>query len=239
MTTPTYRRARHSVSLPHAHLVFVTKYRRKVFTDTMLTHCQTTMGEVCANLDAEVVEFNGKADHVHLVVAYPPTLAISQLVQRLKGRTAYAARREFTGRVPVPACADTSGPPPTSRPPTEAHPYLERPSTSPETAERPSLRLPQLNSPALSVERYDDACGTAGWPSAAMVCGRPESAHRQRIRSRPSRADRLVAPRVGLFCPVAAAHNVAIGASERCDLTAAPLMPTRGRLRIIKPPNDK
>lgn len=37
MTTPTYRRARHSVSLLHAHLVFVTKYRRKVFTDAMLT----------------------------------------------------------------------------------------------------------------------------------------------------------------------------------------------------------
>ena len=37
MTTQTYRRARHSVSLLHAHLVFVTKYRRPVFTDAMLT----------------------------------------------------------------------------------------------------------------------------------------------------------------------------------------------------------
>ena len=39
MTTPTYRRARHSVPLLHAHLVFVTKYRRKVITDAMLTYC--------------------------------------------------------------------------------------------------------------------------------------------------------------------------------------------------------
>ena len=39
----------------------------------------------------------GEADHVHLLVRYPPTLAISLLVQRLKGRTAYAVRREFTG----------------------------------------------------------------------------------------------------------------------------------------------
>lgn len=97
MTTQTYRRARHSVSLLHAHLVFVTKYRRKGFTDAMLTYCQTTMDGVCADLDAELVEFNGEADHVHLLVAYPPTVAISQLVQRLKGRTAYAVRREFTG----------------------------------------------------------------------------------------------------------------------------------------------
>ena len=97
MTTQTYRRARHSVSLLHAHLVFVTKYRRAVFTDAMLTFCEHTMRAVCAELDVELVEFNGEADHMHLLVAYPPTLAISVLVQRLKGRTAYAVRREFTG----------------------------------------------------------------------------------------------------------------------------------------------
>ncbi|EUA17312.1 transposase IS200 like family protein [Mycobacterium xenopi 3993] len=63
----------------------------------MLTFAETTMRTVCAELDVELVEFNGEADHVHLLVAYPPTLAISALAQRLKGRTAYAVRREFTG----------------------------------------------------------------------------------------------------------------------------------------------
>lgn len=63
MTTQTYRRARHNVSLLHAHLVFVTKYRRKVFTDAMLTYCEHTMREVCNDLSAELVEFNGDADH--------------------------------------------------------------------------------------------------------------------------------------------------------------------------------
>src|SRR5271163_4243556 len=97
MTTQTYRRARHSVWLLHAHLVFVTKYRRPVFTDAMLTYCEHTMRAACADLDAELVEFNGETDHVHLLVAYPPTLAISTLVQRHKGRTAYAVRRDYTG----------------------------------------------------------------------------------------------------------------------------------------------
>lgn len=55
------------------------------------------MRTVCDQLDVELVEFNGEADHVHVLVGYPPTLAISVLVQRLKGRTAYAVRREFTG----------------------------------------------------------------------------------------------------------------------------------------------
>ena len=85
------------MSLLHAHLVFVTKYRRKLFTDDMLTFADHTMRNVCAELAVELVEFNGEAEHVHLLVAYPPSLAISVLAQRLKGRTAYAVRREFTG----------------------------------------------------------------------------------------------------------------------------------------------
>lgn len=85
------------MSLLHAHLVFVTKYRRRVFTDAMLTFTENTMRSVCADLNAELVEFNGESGHVHLLVAYPPTLAISVLAQRLKGRTAHAVRREYTG----------------------------------------------------------------------------------------------------------------------------------------------
>lgn len=68
----TYRHSRHSLSGLYAHLVFVTKYRRKIFTDTMLTFTEHTMLGVCSELDAELVEFNGEPDHVHLLVAYPP-----------------------------------------------------------------------------------------------------------------------------------------------------------------------
>ena len=98
MTTQTYHRARHSVSALHAHLVLVTKYRRPVFTDEMLTFAENTMRTVCSDLDVELVEFNGETDHVHLLVAYPPTRAISTLIQHLKEPTAHPVRHEFTGR---------------------------------------------------------------------------------------------------------------------------------------------
>jgi REP-associated tyrosine transposase len=77
---PAYRRARQSVLLLQAHLVFMTQYRRPVFTDVMPAFCEHTMHVVCAEFDAELVEFNGEADHVQLLVAYPPTLAISTLM---------------------------------------------------------------------------------------------------------------------------------------------------------------
>jgi putative transposase len=77
--------------------VLVTNYRRPLFTDAMLTFAETTMRAVCAELDVEMVEFNDETDHLHLLVAYPPTLTIPLLVQRLKGPTAHTVRREFTG----------------------------------------------------------------------------------------------------------------------------------------------
>jgi putative transposase len=77
--------------------VFVTNYRRPVLTDEMGTFCEQTTHTMCGALAAEQVEFTGQADHGHLLVAYPPTVADSTLVQRLNGRTAYAVRREITG----------------------------------------------------------------------------------------------------------------------------------------------
>jgi putative transposase len=59
-----------------------------VFADEMPTFAENTMRATCAELDTELVEFNGDTDHVNLPVQYPPTLAISTLVQRLKGHTA-------------------------------------------------------------------------------------------------------------------------------------------------------
>jgi putative transposase len=89
-------------------LVFVTKYHRSVTTDAILTVCENTMRAVCTELDVELVEFGGEADHVHLLVAYPPTQAISVLAHRLKARTASARCRANTPNL----CPRPHAPPP-------------------------------------------------------------------------------------------------------------------------------
>ncbi|MFI7133260.1 IS200/IS605 family transposase [Nonomuraea sp. NPDC050153] len=94
-----YRRGRHVVSAMHVHLVFVTKYRRNVFDDAMLRRCEDIMIEVCDSFEAELREFNGEHDHVHLLIHYPPKVAISKLVNSLKGVSSHYLRKEFTGRV--------------------------------------------------------------------------------------------------------------------------------------------
>ncbi|MCQ6250284.1 MULTISPECIES: IS200/IS605 family transposase [Streptomyces] len=94
-----YRRGRHVVSAMHVHLVFVTKYRRGVFDDEMLTRCEKIMRKVCEDFEAELKEFNGERDHVHLLINYPPKIAVSKLVNSLKGVSARRIRQEFTGRI--------------------------------------------------------------------------------------------------------------------------------------------
>ena len=66
------------------HLVFVTKYRRGAITDRVREHLRATCADVCSKMGAELREFDGEDDHVHLLVNYPPKLAISRLVNSLK-----------------------------------------------------------------------------------------------------------------------------------------------------------
>ena len=65
------RRGRHCVFNMHVHLVFVTKYRRDVFTKAILNDLQEIFASVCADFEAELVAFDGEDDHVHLLVNYP------------------------------------------------------------------------------------------------------------------------------------------------------------------------
>ena len=78
----------------HAHLVFVTKYRRDVFTKAILNDLQEIFASVCADFEAELVAFDGEDDHVHLLVNYPPKVAISKLVNSLKGISSLLIRKK-------------------------------------------------------------------------------------------------------------------------------------------------
>lgn len=92
-TTRDIRRGRSCVFLLHVHLVFVTKYRKKVFTNTVLEYLELILSAVCDDFEAKLVEFNGEEDHVHLLVNYPPKISISKLVNSLKGVSSRMLRK--------------------------------------------------------------------------------------------------------------------------------------------------
>ncbi|EPE2305257.1 IS200/IS605 family transposase [Salmonella enterica subsp. enterica serovar Muenchen] len=88
------RRGRHCVFLMHVHLVFVTKYRRKIFDQDAIDKLRGYFASVCADFDVELVEMDGENDHVHLLINYPPKLAVSSLVNSLKGVSSRLLRRD-------------------------------------------------------------------------------------------------------------------------------------------------
>jgi putative transposase len=79
------RRGRSCVFALHVHLVFVAKYRRHVFDGAAIEELRDIFTKVCADFGAELRACDGEDDHVHLLVEYPPTMAISPLVNSLKG----------------------------------------------------------------------------------------------------------------------------------------------------------
>lgn len=78
----------------HVHLVFVTKYRRNVFTKEVLKHLNIIFDAVCKDFGTELIEYDGEDDHVHLLVNYPPKVQLSKLVNSLKGVSSRLLRKQ-------------------------------------------------------------------------------------------------------------------------------------------------
>ncbi|GAA0552996.1 IS200/IS605 family transposase [Actinomadura livida] len=76
-------------------MVFVTKFRNRVFTGIHLERMEQIMRNVCADFECELAEFNGESNHVHLLVDFPPKVALSHLVNSLKGVSSRRLRQEF------------------------------------------------------------------------------------------------------------------------------------------------
>lgn len=88
------RHGRHCVFNLHIHLVFVTKYRRSVFTKAVLEDLKEIFASVCQDFEAELVEFDGEKDYVHLLINYPPKVSVSRLVNSLKGVSSRLIRKK-------------------------------------------------------------------------------------------------------------------------------------------------
>ncbi|SIO09038.1 IS200/IS605 family transposase [Nitrosomonas cryotolerans] len=88
------RTGRNCIFNLHVNLVFVTKYRRDVLSGRVLIDLEEIFKNVCLDFEAELVEFNGEHDHIHLLVNYPPKIAISNLVNSLKGVSSRLIRKK-------------------------------------------------------------------------------------------------------------------------------------------------
>src|SRR5690242_15948807 len=85
--------ASHCVYHLAVHIVFCTKFRRKILTD--LEFLRATLCSVADSIGCAVIEFGGEADHVHFLLRYPPTANLSAVIGTLKSRSASALLNRF------------------------------------------------------------------------------------------------------------------------------------------------
>ena len=86
---------RHSAYNLHVHLVFITKYRKKVLADNHRQYFKEVVAEICKDFGAELKECNGEGDHVHMLIQYPPTVQLSKMVNNLKSVTSRRMTANF------------------------------------------------------------------------------------------------------------------------------------------------
>ena len=80
------------------HIVFIPKYRQKVFYGKMRTRVGAIMRELCEQKGVELVEGRAMPDHIHLCLSIPPKYSVSHTVGFLKGKSAIRIHRELLGQ---------------------------------------------------------------------------------------------------------------------------------------------
>ena len=79
------------------HVVWCSKYRRKVLTDGIDTRLKELIQSICAEIDAQIFELEVEPDHVHLLLEVDPQYGINKAVRHIKGTTSPILRSEFPG----------------------------------------------------------------------------------------------------------------------------------------------
>lgn len=95
-----YHKSRHSVSKMVAHLIFTTRYRRKIFDGDMIETLRGSFESACEKLECKILGADGEADHFHLLIEYPPKLSISVMVNNLKATSSREFRSKYPGLSP-------------------------------------------------------------------------------------------------------------------------------------------
>lgn len=89
-----YRKTSHSVYDIKYHLVWITKYRKPILTGLLAERVRELLRQICKEHDVEIIKGHISKDHIHMFVSVPPHLAVSKLVQYMKGKSSYKLMAE-------------------------------------------------------------------------------------------------------------------------------------------------
>jgi len=77
------------------HIVWVTKYRYRVLAGAIQVRCRELVVQICDAEDIRIIKGVVSKDHVHMLIEYPPSKSVSDIVKKLKGRVSRKLQMEY------------------------------------------------------------------------------------------------------------------------------------------------
>ena len=90
-----YYTNKHSCFLLTVNMVLVTKYRKPVLQGKVRDYVYALIRETMESENIIIREMNGEADHIHILFDYAPDIRLSELINKIKSRTARLVRRDY------------------------------------------------------------------------------------------------------------------------------------------------
>ena len=90
-----YQKWSHSTYDLRYHLVWITKYRKKVLNEKIRARLEEIIRKTCEKMRVTIIEIWFEEDHVHMYIRIPPTKMISQVVQQIKWLSSYRIKMKY------------------------------------------------------------------------------------------------------------------------------------------------
>lgn len=78
------------------HVVWCSKYRKKLLTDDVALRLKEIITSVCLDKGIEILEMEVMPEHVHLLLDVDPQFGIHRAIKAIKGKSSRELRKEFS-----------------------------------------------------------------------------------------------------------------------------------------------
>lgn len=90
-----YNKSSHVVYDIKYHIIWVTKYRYPVLRGNVASRARELIRQGCTARGVTILQGSIGKEHIHLLVSCPPSIALSKLIQHLKGRSSRLLQEQF------------------------------------------------------------------------------------------------------------------------------------------------
>ena len=90
-----YSKTSHTVFYHRYHIVWITKYRKRVMTGNLRLRLREIIAQVAEEMHIKIINGVLSADHIYLFLEIPPHMAVSEFVKIAKGRSSRKVQMEF------------------------------------------------------------------------------------------------------------------------------------------------